>query len=128
MEMQQDPSTILSAWESNIVNKNLTNDEYAVYEFIMEYFKIPAGTDISSCIPIDYNSKTTLPLQLKNKISNPKLQTFASSVYQLWQYLCKQINSNVYIQPKRHSLIALPFEQMIVAGGRFREVYYWELR
>ena len=125
--MLQEPSTTLSLWNTTIVKKNLTNNKQAVYNFTMKYFNKTAGSDITSCVPTDYNSSITLPSRLKNKISDVNLQTFAGSVYQLWQFLCKQIKPGVYTRPKRHSLIALPNPKMIVAGGRFREVYYWEL-
>eukprot|EP01084_Bolivina_argentea_P138021 243072_1 len=126
MEMLQDPEVILNKWNKTIIQQNLTNNKDAVYKFTLKYFKYPAGSDITSCIPIDYNSSIDLPSQLKNKISDTKLQTFASNVYQLWQFLCKKLHSNVYTHPKRHSLLPLPNAQMIVAGGRFREIYYWD--
>ena len=125
--MLQDPSTTLDLWNSIIVGKNLTTNRDAVYNFTIKHFNRPAGTDITSCIPTDFNSSNSIPSTLRNKISDPNLQIFADSVYQLWRFLCKEINIAVYTQPSRHSLIALPHPQMIVAGGRFREVYYWEL-
>ena len=55
-----------------------------------------------------------------------KLKTFATNIYQLWELLCKKISSKVTKHPNRHSLLPLKHSQMIIAGDRFREMYYWD--
>lgn len=39
--------------------------------------------------------------------------------------VCLQEKSSVAEEPGRHSLLELPFPA-VVAGDRFREVYYWD--
>ena len=124
--MVHDPSSILKDWTTSIVDKNSITDRKAVHQFILKHFKIPAGSDVTPCIPLDYDPVINIPPALKNRISDPKLQVFASAIYALWTSLCKQIGDSVYTNPQRHSLLPLSHSQMIVAGGRFREVYYWE--
>ena len=123
MEMTEDPSLIYKHWKTSIVD---TTDKAAVHQFIVDHFKFPAGSDVTPCVPVDYNAAIDIPPALKDRISDPKLQVFASSIYALWPSLCKEIGDDVYDHPQRHSLLPLPHPQMIVAGGRFREVYYWE--
>lgn len=36
-----------------------------------------------------------------------------------------QSNESVAVEPARHSLLILPYPA-VVAGDRFREIYYWD--
>eukprot|EP01083_Nonionella_stella_P071622 192510_1 len=124
MPMRMDPNKILDAWQQHIVRKGFTNDKEAVFKFVMKYFDV-VGSDVTDCIPNDFNGDS-IPNPLNDRILDHQLQGFALSIHKLWQYLCKSIDDDVYINPSRHSLLPLKYPQMMVAGGRFREVYYWD--
>ncbi len=47
-------------------------------------------------------------------------------VHGVWRELGKAISPEVYRHPERHSLLPLKSRCTVVAGGRFREVYYWD--
>jgi len=129
MPMKQHPADILNAFNVRILhNQTIIGhpdlQKQAVRHFIEEHFDIP-GSDITECVPLDFH-KESLPPTLSTKIHDDKLREFASEIYALWTYLCRTISPSVYAHPERYSLIPLKHPQMLISGGRFREIYYWD--
>ena len=50
---------------------------------------------------------------------------FAQDLNSRWKILCRKIKTEVKESPDRYSLLYLPYP-VIVPGGRFREIYYWD--
>jgi alpha,alpha-trehalase len=50
---------------------------------------------------------------------------FAQDLNTRWKILCRKIKQEVEDQADRYTLIYLP-HPVIVPGGRFREIYYWD--
>jgi alpha,alpha-trehalase len=82
--------------------------------FVEQYF-YPAGTDILEMSPIDWKPNPSFLLD----IVDPELNRFASAIHRKWQDLTRRWNPTVV---SSHIVVENPF---VVAGGRFREYYYW---
>ena len=63
--------------------------------------------------------------KILDKIRDPKYKNWAKHLCGLWNDLVRKMNNNADINNQRYSLIYLK-EQLVVPGGRFREVYYWD--
>ncbi|KAK7883019.1 hypothetical protein WMY93_029193 [Mugilogobius chulae] len=119
MKLKVSPDIILSAF------KNLSNESPAVpreklQEFINMYFEKP-GSEFETWTPPDFE---TFPPFL-SRINDGQLRTFALKIHQLWNLLGKKIQSSVKDQAELYSQIYTPYP-VVVPGGRFRELYYWD--
>ena len=63
--------------------------------------------------------------KLVSKIKDRNYSALASDLNNRWKTLCRKIKQDVNDNPDRYSLLYLP-NPVIVPGGRFREVYYWD--
>jgi alpha,alpha-trehalase len=114
MPLKQPVSVVVEAF-SRLPNKS----EATLFNFLQEYF-LPAGSDLAQVTPEDWKP---FPAFLAN-ISQPELRTWATFVHQRWQYLARVFVQNASCVGCYSSLpVARPF---IIAGGRFREYYYWD--
>jgi alpha,alpha-trehalase len=82
--------------------------------FVARYF-YPAGSDIEAMSPVDWNPSPSF----LNGIVDPSLRGFAASIHKKWQDLTRRFNPGM---ASSYISVANPF---VVAGGRFREYYYW---
>jgi len=117
MPMKYDAQTIEQNFASILPKPTLDQ----IRTFVNDNFA-EDGSDVLSWIPDDLQPS---PAFLAN-IKDSKLRNWASSVNQLWSLLGRQFDSDVYDNPLRHSLIPTRHNMMVVAGGRFREMYYWD--
>ena len=72
-------------------------------------------------VPEDWNPDPKLLL----KIVDLNYALFAQDLNSRWKILCRKIKAEVKESPDRYSLLYLPYP-VIVPGGRFREIYYWD--
>uniref|UniRef100_A0AC35TH43 Trehalase n=1 Tax=Rhabditophanes sp. KR3021 TaxID=114890 RepID=A0AC35TH43_9BILA len=89
-------------------------------QFVDQYF-FEDGHELDDCILEDW---TEHPAPLKN-IQDNDLREWAYQLNGIWKDLCRKTKPDVYANPQRYSLIALPHE-FIVPGQRFQESYYWD--
>lgn len=97
----------------------LLNPSEALEGFLSYYVGAP-GSELEPWTPKDWGEKPSF----LSKIKNPKLQAWAKQLHHLWKSLGRK-NSDTYVDPERHSLIYTPYP-VIIPGGRFRELYYWD--
>ncbi|KAM3615402.1 uncharacterized protein V6R79_001665 [Siganus canaliculatus] len=89
-------------------------------EFLVTYFEEP-GTEFETWTPPDWHDS---PVFLEG-IADRELREWAGKIHSLWKSLGRKIRASVKDQPELYSQIYLP-NPVVVPGGRFREVYYWD--
>lgn len=89
--------------------------------FLNTYFG-EAGGDLVYAEPDDFVPE---PEGFLPKVENPKVRAWALQVHSLWKNLSRKVSDDVKERPERHTLLPLP-EPVIIAGGAFRELYYWD--
>ncbi|EGD74807.1 hypothetical protein PTSG_07040 [Salpingoeca rosetta] len=117
MPMKQDPLDVLKAFKQ--IEPGLTRN--ALESFLDTYF-LPAGSDQSSWTPPDFPAK----VPFAHRIANTTLREWIQHVHEIWPLLGRKTNASVSASPSQHSLLELP-NPYIVPGGRFREMYYWDM-
>ncbi|XP_040048607.2 trehalase isoform X1 [Gasterosteus aculeatus] len=121
MKLRESPDVVLSAF------RNLTNESAnqmvapaKLKEFLNAYFEKP-GTEFESWTPPDWHDK---PKFLEG-IADEELRKWAGKIHLLWKSLGRKISAGVRDQPELYSQIYTP-HPVVVPGGRFRELYYWD--
>jgi len=115
MPMKFDPEQIKKAF------RNLPNHENSTLRTFLDQNFEKAGSDLIQWTPLDWSPNPPF----LSKIQNPTYRKFASDINEMWKMLGRQLHSDVYAHPSRHSILPVP-EPFIVPGGRFREFYYWD--
>ena len=58
-------------------------------------------------------------------VKDPEYKDFADKLNRRWKTLCRKIKDEVESEQENYTLIYLP-NPVVVPGGRFREIYYWD--
>lgn len=121
MKLKAHPDVVLSAFHNlSSQSPNMTVTPENLQHFLSLYFDKP-GTELESWTPVDWHEKP----QFLGKIKDQQLQTWAEKIHNLWKLLGKKIGAGVKDHPELYSQIYTP-HPVIVPGGRFRELYYWD--
>jgi alpha,alpha-trehalase len=115
MPLKYKPEIVLKAFSS--LPPNSTKEQLSA--FVATYF-YPAGSEVAPVVPPDW---VPSPSFLKN-IRDPLLYTWGKAVHAKWRDLVRQFNHNESCL-SCYSSIYVPYP-FVVAGGRFREYYYWD--
>ncbi|XP_034556589.1 trehalase [Notolabrus celidotus] len=89
-------------------------------KFLNMYFEKP-GTEFETWTPPDWHEKP----KFLGGIADLELRAWAEKIHLLWKSLGRKIHSSVKDQPELYSQIYTP-HPVVVPGGRFRELYYWD--
>ncbi|MGH0115000.1 UNVERIFIED_CONTAM: hypothetical protein FKN15_067861 [Acipenser sinensis] len=89
-------------------------------EFLDSFFEAP-GQEFEPWTPADWHSGP----QFLERISDPSLRSWAAELHALWKSLGRKVRADVKNHPELYSQIYTP-NPIIVPGGRFRELYYWD--
>ncbi|XP_059186792.1 trehalase [Centropristis striata] len=121
MKLRETPDVVLSAFR-NLSNEspNPTVPLGKLQEFLRAYFEKP-GTEFESWTPPDWHDK---PKFLEG-IADRELRAWAEKIHTLWKSLGRKIRIDVKDHPELYSQIYTP-HPVVVPGGRFRELYYWD--
>ncbi|XP_062329245.1 trehalase [Osmerus eperlanus] len=121
MKMRVSPDIVLLAFH-NLTQKapNMTVVPTKLREFLKMYFEEP-GKEFEPWNPPDWHGKP----QFLDKVADKKLHDWAKKLHQLWKSLGRKIRPDVRDHPELYSQIYTP-HPVIVPGGRFRELYYWD--
>lgn len=130
--LKEDPQVVLEKFQQLLESQPL--DKNVLNTFLQTYFQ-PAGSDtlrfqVEQSIPDWFQLESQLEdnFSIVNKINEDQRQAVLSWItflFKAWGSLCLQVHPQVYEHPSRYTLI--PWKKpMIVAGGRFREFYYWD--
>ncbi|XP_024861753.1 trehalase isoform X2 [Kryptolebias marmoratus] len=125
MKLKLAPDVVLSAFQ-NLSNEfpNGTVPPTELREFLASNFDKP-GTEFEPWTPLDWHEKP----KFLNGVEDEKLRIWGEKIHQLWKDLGRkfllQINGSVGDHPELYSQIYAP-HPVVVPGGRFRELYYWD--
>uniref|UniRef100_A0A667XGR6 Trehalase n=1 Tax=Myripristis murdjan TaxID=586833 RepID=A0A667XGR6_9TELE len=121
MKLRANPDIVLSAFHNlSSVSPNMTVPSTKLQEFLDTYFEKP-GKEFESWTPPDWHDKP----KFLAKIADQELHTWAEKIHHLWKSLGRKIRADVKDHPQLYSQIYTPYP-VIVPGGRFRELYYWD--
>uniref|UniRef100_A0A3Q1H841 Trehalase n=1 Tax=Acanthochromis polyacanthus TaxID=80966 RepID=A0A3Q1H841_9TELE len=121
MKLRAAPDVVLAAFHnlsSKFPNNNVPPDD--LREFLNEHFDKP-GTEFETWTPPDWRDKP----KFLGGIADEQLRKWAGEIHSLWKSLGRKMQTAVKDQPELYSLIYIP-NPVVVPGGRFREVYYWD--
>lgn len=121
MKLRAAPDEVLLAFR-NLSNEypNTTVPAAALQEFLSVYFVKP-GTEFESWTPPDWHDKP----KFLDGITDQELRDWAQKIHNLWKSLGRKIHADVKDHPELYSQIYSP-HPVVVPGGRFRELYYWD--
>ncbi|KAM9852851.1 trehalase [Aulostomus maculatus] len=121
MKLKAAPDVVLGAFYNLATESpNMTVPTDKLQEFLGAYFEQP-GTEFESWIPQDWHDKP----KFLEKVADVELRNWAGKLHDLWKSLGRKIVADVKDHPELYSLIDTP-HPVIVPGGRFRELYYWD--
>ena len=89
----------------------------SVSEFLDEHFSLE--TELEQWTPGDWVEDPQL------SVSCDKASQLCYKLNQLWKQLGRKVNKTVLDNQDKFSLVFLP-NPVVVPGGRFREIYYWD--
>ncbi|XP_076002067.1 trehalase [Genypterus blacodes] len=121
MKLRASPDVVLSAFH-NLTNNwpNTTVPPSELQHFLRTYFD-ELGTEFGSWTPPDWHEKP----KFLGKIADQKLRNWAEEIHSLWKSLGRKMRASVEEHPDLYSQIHTPYP-VVVPGGRFRELYYWD--
>ncbi|XP_070685049.1 trehalase [Pempheris klunzingeri] len=121
MKLREPPDVVLSAFHNlSVESANMAVPPAKLQEFLRTYFEKP-GTEFESWTPPDWQDKP----KFLGGIADQKLRDWAEKIHNLWKSLGRKIRAGVKDHPELYSQIYTP-HPVIVPGGRFRELYYWD--
>ncbi|XP_032361857.1 trehalase [Etheostoma spectabile] len=121
MKLRETPDVVLSAFRNlSSASPDSTVPPSKLQEFISTYFEKP-GTEFEPWTPPDWHDKP----KFLGGIADGELRTWAEKIHHLWKSLGRKMVSGVKDHPELYSQIYSP-HPVVVPGGRFRELYYWD--
>eukprot|EP00871_Galdieria_phlegrea_P003711 jgi/Galph1/4340/GphlegSOOS_G3018.1 len=132
--LKDDPSIILERF-NHLIQSNPSLDKQILSNFVTENFNSPGSetfySNLQEHVPNWQQIDSSLEQRFDPILSRLKggeresLFSWIKELFRCWQSLCLEVKPEVLQHPSRYSLI--PWKKpMIVAGGRFREFYYWD--
>eukprot|EP00928_Gymnodinium_smaydae_P048388 TRINITY_DN32344_c0_g1_i1.p1 TRINITY_DN32344_c0_g1~~TRINITY_DN32344_c0_g1_i1.p1 ORF type:complete len:708 (+),score=151.23 TRINITY_DN32344_c0_g1_i1:75-2126(+) len=118
MPLKEDPEVVLEAFA--VLPKEDQEEPEKLRAFVDKWFE-EAGSDTLEWTPPDCIEE---PPRLMG-IGDPELRSWGLQINKLWSTLGRTQSPDVKQNPQRHSFIPRTFP-MVVPGGRFREMYYWD--
>uniref|UniRef100_A0A3Q2DND3 Trehalase n=1 Tax=Cyprinodon variegatus TaxID=28743 RepID=A0A3Q2DND3_CYPVA len=121
MKLKSAPADVLAAFKllSN-ESPNSSIPATKLKEFLDANFEKP-GTEFETWMPTDWHEKP----KFLSGIADEKLRMWGEEIHNLWKSLGRKIQNNVKDHPELYSQIYTP-HPVVVPGGRFRELYYWD--
>ncbi|XP_041090784.1 trehalase [Polyodon spathula] len=121
MKLKEPPEKVLSAFHNLTAGAPGGKPSVAqLREFLGSFFEAP-GQEFEPWTPADWHSGP----QFLERISDPSLRSWAAELHALWKSLGRKVRDDVKNHPELYSQIYTP-NPIIVPGGRFREIYYWD--
>ncbi|CAN9510944.1 unnamed protein product [Ophioblennius macclurei] len=121
MKLKEPPDVVLSAFRNlsgGFPDGVVPSDELRA--FLGAYFDEP-GKEFEDWTPSDWKEEP----EFLDRIADDKLRDWAEEIHQLWKKLGRKMSSDVKDHPELFSQIYAP-HPVVVPGGRFRELYYWD--
>uniref|UniRef100_A0A3P9PQ13 Trehalase n=1 Tax=Poecilia reticulata TaxID=8081 RepID=A0A3P9PQ13_POERE len=121
MKLKLPPGEVLAAFQT-LLNEwpNSSIPKTKLEEFLGANFDKP-GTEFEPWTPTDWQDKP----RFLSGIADEKLRLWAEQIHGLWKSLGRKMQTSVKDHPELYSQIFSP-HPVVVPGGRFRELYYWD--
>ncbi|XP_030621075.1 trehalase [Chanos chanos] len=121
MKLTAAPEVVLGAFQ-NLTSKfpDGVVPRTELQEFLSTFFEEP-GKEFEPWVPPDWRDNP----HFLSKIADTTLREWAKQLNGLWKSLGRKLRDDVRIHPELYSSIYTP-HPVVVPGGRFRELYYWD--
>ncbi len=119
MKLKHNPVQVEANFRELMLKSSAVPNVEAVREFVEANFTLE--NQMEDHLPEDW---TANPKLLAN-INDLTYSLFAQDINARWKMLCRKISTDVEENPDLYTLLYLP-NPVIVPGGRFREIYYWD--
>ena len=119
MKLNFSPGEIQEKFAQFLLDNNGTPSKEALAKFVHCHFTL--DNQMEDHCPEDWTANP----KLFSKIQDLNYLLFAQDLNSRWKILCRKIKPEVEFHPELTSLLYLP-HPVIVPGGRFREIYYWD--
>jgi len=117
MKMICEPETVLRNWEELIARcAPVYPDKESVSEFVSQHFT--TETELVECVPHDWQEDPNFQVAGQARV-------LCYTLNNLWRQLGRRVSRTVLDNQEKFSLLFLP-NPVVVPGGRFREIYYWD--
>ncbi|KAJ8280272.1 hypothetical protein GJAV_G00052590 [Gymnothorax javanicus] len=121
MKLKVAPDEVMSAFKNlTLGSTNGTLKPSQIQGFLDSFFEEP-GKEFEQWTPPDWHDKP----HFLSKVSDADLRNWAEKLHHLWKSLGRKMRVDVRDHPELYSQIYSP-NPVIVPGGRFRELYYWD--
>lgn len=100
-------------------NNNAVPSKSKLIKFIDE--NLEDGGELEEWVPPDFIGSPSII----DRIDDENYKCWAYKLNHLWKILARKVKYDVKIHPDRYSLLWVP-NGLIIPGGRFREIYYWD--
>ncbi|XP_060876009.1 trehalase-like [Metopolophium dirhodum] len=120
MKMKYLPNETEVSFNKKMSDWNYKPTKDLLTEFVNEYF-VKEDSEFEKWIPTDWIREP----KVLNSIKDEKLKNWTIEINAIWLNLGRKIKDDVRLHPESYSIIYLP-NPIIIPGGRFREVYYWD--
>ncbi|CAG7827959.1 unnamed protein product [Allacma fusca] len=119
MKLKFPPDQVRENFESfKKTHSNITKNE--LQKFVESNFD-PEGSEFEEWYPSDWKEKPAFLARIKD----PNYRGWAMKIHEFWKELGRKIKEDVKHRPELYSMIYVS-NPVIVPGGRFREIFYWD--
>ncbi|KAI5634840.1 trehalase domain-containing protein [Phthorimaea operculella] len=118
--LKQDQNSTLQAFDELLKETNNNPSKEDLQVFIDKYFETNS-TELEPWSPPDYNPNPAFLASIRDE----ELKQFAKDVHAIWPTLGRMVKEEVKQNPEHYSFIPVS-HGVIIPGGRFTELYYWD--
>ncbi|KAM9732875.1 LOW QUALITY PROTEIN: trehalase [Menidia menidia] len=121
MKLRSDPDLVLSLFSN--LSSGFPGGQvppHLLKDFLRSHFEDP-GSEFEAWTPPDWHERPAF----LSRIADERLRDWGGKIHGLWKSLGRKIRSSVQEHPELYSQIHSP-NPLVVPGGRFRELYYWD--
>lgn len=119
MKLNESPILVQNAFDRLMEENNNSPSNEIIASFVQKYFTLE--NQMEDFTPADWKVSP----DFINHITDSRFRQFAIDLNFRWQILCRKIKNDVEVNQDLYTLIYLP-HPVVVPGGRFREIYYWD--
>jgi len=117
MKLIYKPEVVLGNWDKFRAVQCGNPSRESVSEFVSEHFSVE--TELEQWTPEDWVQDPQFAVECS------QARQLCYKLNHLWKQLGRKVNKTVLENQDKFSLIFIP-NPVVVPGGRFREIYYWD--
>ena len=120
MKIKTSEKDVLERFQALMNETANTPSKVDVQNFVKKNFDLE-GSEFEAWEPLDWKQTP----KFLSKIKDQNCREWATKLNLLWKFLGRKIKDDVRENPELYSIIYVP-HPLIIPGGRFREIYYWD--